>query len=422
MASLYKRRKKYWVSYVLDGRLVQKSLKTGDLRVARDKVRQIEYDLAVGNLHGVTRLPLPTILQAFCRHLMATRTYKSWKNDLSRLRVVFGPVCEALKPGTPGVRRRLGSPKATPDRYAGRHVQAKLLEDVTPQVLNRFITERIEQDSWKAKTANLTRLVLHRLFAYAIKHDGFVSRDRRYPNPAAGVERFKEPAPDIRFLDLAQIDQQLETVRDHPTIHAMVATYIYAGLRRGEAIWLTHEDVDLDKRLLRVRAKTVDGESWQPKTKRNRVVPISDALLAILTAYLPSHVCGWFFPSPTGKRWNEDNFSQDLAAINRQQGLRWTCLDYRHTFGSHLAQKGESLYKIAELMGNSPEICRKHYAALLPHEMREEVEFGTKRNARGSASGSDEPTQKLLQALLEKVERLEQQDSSHPGPHLRIAR
>lgn len=28
--------------------------------------------------------------------------------------------------------------------------------------------------------------------------------------------------------------------------------------------------------------------------------------------------------------------------------------------------KGESLYKIATIMGNSPEICRRHYAALLP--------------------------------------------------------
>ena len=34
-----------------------------------------------------------------------------------------------------------------------------------------------------------------------------------------------------------------------------------------------------------------------------------------------------------------------------------------------------SLYKISALMGNSPEICRKHYAALMPQEMRDEVEF-----------------------------------------------
>jgi len=40
-------------------------------------------------------------------------------------------------------------------------------------------------------------------------------------------------------------------------------------------------------------------------------------------------------------------------------------LDYRHTFGSQLAMRRESLLKIATLMGNSPEICRRHYAALL---------------------------------------------------------
>lgn len=51
------------------------------------------------------------------------------------------------------------------------------------------------------------------------------------------------------------------------------------------------------------------------------------------------------------------------------------CPDYRHTFGSHLAMKGESLYKISKLMGNSPEICRHHYAALTPEELTSTVKF-----------------------------------------------
>lgn len=37
--------------------------------------------------------------------------------------------------------------------------------------------------------------------------------------------------------------------------------------------------------------------------------------------------------------------------------------------------KGESLYKISAVMGHSPEICRKHYAALVPEAMSESVEF-----------------------------------------------
>jgi len=65
----------------------------------------------------------------------------------------------------------------------------------------------------------------------------------------------------------------------------------------------------------------------------------------------------------------------ELRAVNQAAGLLWSCLVYRRTFGSQLAMKGESLYKIATLMGNSPEICRRHYAALLPEALAGTVDF-----------------------------------------------
>jgi integrase len=210
-------------------------------------------------------------------------------------------------------------------------------------MINQFIATRIRDNGWSPKTANSTRQVLHRLFVYATKHYGFRARDRRYPNPADGVERQQEAAPEIRFLSLQQVGEQLEALTPNPLMHAMVATYIYAGLRREEAIWLTHEDVNLETRLIHVRAKTINGQFWQPKTKRNRVVPISSALLEILRAYEPPTGSTWYFPSPTGTRWHPDNFSQDLRAANTACGLSWSCLDFRHTFGSHLAQRGEGL-------------------------------------------------------------------------------
>ena len=176
----------------------------------------------------------------------------------------------------------------------------------------------------------------------------------------------------------------------------MMATLIYAGLRRTEAIWLTKNDVDLNGRLVHVRAKTVDGEFWQPKTRRNRVVPISTALLGILAAYSPDCEGSWFFPSPTGKRWDADNFTHVLRKTNTSHGLDWSCLDFRHTFGSHLAQKGRSLYHISELMGNSPAICRKHYAALVPEAMHDVVEFA-------KASGSPARTGSLRSLLKQML-------------------
>lgn len=66
-------------------------------------------------------------------------------------------------------------------------------------------------------------------------------------NPAATVDRYKEPAPEIRHLTLAQIDEQLTALAHYPQIQTMVATLIYAGLRRAELLWLTRDDVKLPK-------------------------------------------------------------------------------------------------------------------------------------------------------------------------------
>jgi site-specific recombinase XerD len=128
---------------------------------------------------------------------------------------------------------------------------------------------------------------------------------------------------------------------------------------------------------VRVRAKTVNGESWESKTRVNRVAPISSALRTFLDRYQrPAVSALWYFPSPHGGRWHPDNFSKTLRRINRAAGLPWSCLVYRHTFGSQLAIKGESLYKISTLMGNSPDICRRHYATLSPEALVQSVEFG----------------------------------------------
>lgn len=70
-----------------------------------------------------------------------------------------------------------------------------------------------------------------------------------------------------------------------------------------------------------------------------------------------------------------DNSSADLRNANAAASLKWGCLDRRHTFGSQLAQAGVSLYKISQLMGNSPDTCRRHYAMLTHRSMADDIQF-----------------------------------------------
>jgi hypothetical protein len=86
---------------------------------------------------------------------------------------------------------------------------------------------------------------------------------------------------------------------------------------------------------------------------------------------------GYLFPSPDGKRLDPDNFGQNLRDVNESADGHSGSLDFRRTFGSQLAQRGESLYKIATIMDNSPEICRRHYALLIPEALSFSVELKT---------------------------------------------
>jgi hypothetical protein len=116
---------------------------------------------------------------------------------------------------------------------------------------------------------------------------------------------------------------------------------------------------------------------------------------------------------PVGPR----QFLAEASRDNQKSDLPWGCLDFRHTFGSQLAQKGISLYKIAELMGNSPEVCRRHYAALAPEKMHDAVEFGDSPASPTIAESLSSSVVEELLARLAAVERPEQ-----AGPRIRLVR
>ncbi len=399
MASLKKRNGIYHAQYYIAGKPRRVSLRTTSLQVAKEKLRQLESALAHGDAHPLpTRTPIAEVLQRYVDHIRAFKTPKAAQTDIYYLREAFSDDCDALKitSRNPSPRDRKRPRRDCPDRACRPEpIRAACFEAITTSQIAAFIEHKVRVQGLKPKTANHYRSIIRRVFNWAMQHD--IIRLPNQVNPASKVRPWKEQAPEIRFLTLAQIDEQLAALAFKPQLRTMVATLIYAGLRREELVWLTLDDIDFSRRhggygVIRVRAKTIDGRSWQPKTKRNRAVPISRALRAILDHYSPratthpalnDNFRGWFFPSPDGKWWDPDNFSHDLRAANAEAGLRWSSLDYRHAFGSHLAQNGVSLYKISTLMGNSPEICRRHYAALVPETMAAEVEFGGAACVRG---------------------------------------
>jgi integrase len=391
MASLRKRGSCFYLSYYVGGREIRKSLDTDNLQIAKERLRQFESaQLRGDNIPLPTRTPIADVVTAYVSHIRTVKTPKSAQTDIYYLRDAFGPICPALQITSrkPSLAAKKRPPKDGQDRRRRALViEAPCFEQIATAHVSEFITGQVQSRGLAPKTANRYREILCRLFNWAMNERGIKMPGDK--NPVTKVGRYKERAPEIRFLTLPQIDEQLAALAENVQLQTMVAVLIYAGLRREELLWLTLDDYDRNAGpygILRIRAKTIGNDAWQPKTKTNRAVPVSSTLRRHLDAYRPRIVPGgWLFPSPDGKRWDADNFSQDLRTANTNAHLSWGCLDFRHTFGSQLAAKGESLYKISSLMGNSPEICRRHYAAIHTHDLSDSVEFLSKSLAENIA-------------------------------------
>ena len=130
--------------------------------------------------------------------------------------------------------------------------KAATVQDVTTKSVMDYFAHRSLRDSVVPTTILREREILHAMMTYAVRV-GYAVR-----NPVSDVPRPRIPQKDPRFLRSKEIDALLQTVAGD-RIAPLIATAVYAGLRREELCWLTWDDLDEINgvRVLRVRAKRV---------------------------------------------------------------------------------------------------------------------------------------------------------------------
>jgi integrase len=145
------------------------------------------------------------------------------------------------------------------------------------------------------------------------------------------------------------------------------------GCRRGEALALTWDSVDLEGRMVRIEP----SEEWQPKSGRAREVPLSDELHDLMTK-LPRR-SRYVFPVPDSEdrylSWPKRKFDRARKAAKLKGGPH----TLRHTFASHFLKSVPDLFLLARVLGHSDARVTKLYSHLLPEHLaraRNAVQFG----------------------------------------------
>jgi integrase len=252
------------------------------------------------------------------------------------------------------------------------------IERTDAERIAAFITAK-KRAGLATKTISNQLVFLHGLFGFALKR-GWVS-----VNPVPAVDRPRAPAadPDIRYLELAEVEALLAAVGDDDfakTDRALFLTAAMSGLRQGELIALRRGDVDFAAERIRVRRNFTRQAYGKPKSKRSsRSVPLADRVAAALHEHLDSSAYeaeeDLVFPHPqTGAPLDASTLRERYKAALKAAGLREVRFhDLRHTFGTHCAAAGVPMRTLQEWLGHAQLQTTEIYADYAPSSQEKEM-------------------------------------------------
>lgn len=243
----------------------------------------------------------------------------------------------------------------------------KDVENIKYQDILGYIVIRRKQRA-KPATINRELTILKQMFRWMVK-SGILDT-----NPAADVslERLNEPRD--RWLTPEEETKLIGTAEDWLQPIIMFATS--TGMRRGEIISLTKQQVNLGERTVTL---------LKSKNKTPRVIPLTKRGVAAVQQALSRPRRGNSKTSDlvfTDRRENaiiHQVIDYHFRAAVRKAGLKdFHFHDLRHTFATRLVQRGVELYVVQRLLGHkSPSMTQRyshHSVESLRGAMKEEEE------------------------------------------------
>ena len=262
-------------------------------------------------------------------------------------------------------------------------IGSKRLESLSVADVRKFVVALETKTS--AATAKESHRVLRTALTAACREE-LVTR-----NVATLVE---PPTVADRDLDPWSLDETLDflTAARKDPLYAAFVLAIALGFRRGEIVGLRWENVDLDKREIRVRTQRqrVGGEVYEddPKGRRRKqTLPLPGICVAPLRWQRMRQAAmreqagekweetGYVFTTRTGKPIEPRNLYRSFTRVAKNAGLRVIRLhDARHGTATLLTAAGVAPRVVMEILGHSQiAVTMNVYAHVVQDTQREAI-------------------------------------------------
>ncbi|MGH9128943.1 MAG: site-specific integrase [Acidimicrobiales bacterium] len=332
---------KHWVACIdvagADGHRHRRKRSARTYAEARVKLRELQAEATAG-VAGTGKLTLGEYLGDWLAHVLPARgvSIATTENYATMIRIHITPALGAI---------RL-------DQLRAEHVDGLL---------------RNMADAGKAhSTMRLVRTVLVMALTHAERRDMVMRNAARLSIVPPG------PVRQSRSLTREEAKTLFASIEGEPLEAAWLAM-ILLGLRPGEAFALEWQDVDLERRVLRVRqaikraggAQFALGEPKTPKSRRSLGMPAR-----VVEAFRQRVVDQQTQRNEAGEAWSETGlvfttaFGTMIDPANSRRAFRrcteaaglgrWHPHEGRHSAASILSDAGVPLEVVADVLGHAP--------------------------------------------------------------------
>lgn len=274
-------------------------------------------------------------------------------------------------------------------RY-GEHVRLHInptlghikLSKLTPQRVQSLLNELLK-NGLAPSTVVYTHAVLRRALRQALRWN-YVSR-----NSASLVDAPRVEEKEVDPLNPDQARVFLNSIKGD-RLEALYSVALAVGLRKGEALGLRWDDIDLDEGTLRVRwsLQRIDGKLVlvEPKSKQSRrSISLPQTAVAALKRHRVGQLQerllagsrwqenGFVFPSTIGTPMDTRNLTRHFNKALRNAGLPTKRFhDLRHTCASLLLAQSVHPRVVMEILGHSQiSLTMDTYSHVIPELQKE---------------------------------------------------
>ena len=232
---------------------------------------------------------------------------------------------------------------------------------------NNFVTK-----NYKASSILKFRSVLYSILEEAVKNEIIKTNPLTLVDIPAIKKDFKIDDEDIVYpFSQNEIQKMLENSTGY--FKNFIMLMVSSGIRPGEIVALTWEDINFEKKQITVNKTITNGKIGLPKTassvRKVDILPLAELALKEQMKISKKHK-NIFINSKGNAFYTHSVFGKKFKIFLQELNIDYRPLyNLRHTFASHLISLGEDILWISKNLGHLDiSITMKHYTKFIKED------------------------------------------------------